>query len=104
MMVGVLMLVMGYVTQIYEPLKSMGKNSAALLSYLANIERAFALLDELSEVEEKINPRSLVRATGKLAFQNVSFRYGQNNRPALVQVSFQAESGMRVGIVGPAGA
>src|SRR6266478_1397132 len=101
---GDLMLMMGYVTQLYEPLKSMGKNSAALQSYLANIERAFALLDELPEVEEKINPRSLVRATGKLAFQNVSFRYGQNNRPALGQVSFHVDSGTRVGIVGPTGA
>src|SRR2546430_8028309 len=43
---GDLMLMMGYVTQLYEPLKTMGKNSAALQSYLANIERAFALLDE----------------------------------------------------------
>src|SRR3989441_5372835 len=99
---GDLMLMMGYVTQLYEPLKSMGKNSAALQSYLANIERAFALLDELPEVEEKINPRSLVRATGKLAFQNVSFRYGQNNRPALGQVSFQVDSGMKLD-PGPAG-
>src|SRR5437660_6084277 len=96
---GDLMLMMGYVTQLYEPLKSMGKNSAALQSYLANIERAFALLDELPEVKEKINSRSLVRATGKIVFKNVSFRYGQN-RPALEQVSFQVDSGMCVGIVG----
>src|SRR5205814_4361171 len=98
------MLMMGYVTQLYEPLKTMGKNSAALQSYLANIERAFALLDELPEVQEKTNPRSLVRATGKIAFQNVSFSYGQSNRLALSQVSLQWDPGMRVGIVGPTGA
>ena len=101
---GDLMLMMGYVTQLYDPLKTMGKNSAALQSYLAHIERAFALLDELPEVEEKTDPRSLVRATGKIAFQNVSFSYGQSNRPALSQVSFQLDPGMRVGIVGPTGA
>src|SRR6266705_2598323 len=100
---GDLMLMMGYVTLLYEPLKSMGKNSAALQSYMANIERAFALLDELPEVAEKTNPRSLVRATGKLAFRNVSFGYGQN-RAALNQVSFQVYPGTRVGIVGPTGA
>src|SRR5256884_2233051 len=98
------MLMMGYVTQLYEPLKTMGKNSAALQSYLANIERAFALLDELPEVQEKTNPRSLMRATGKIAFQNVSFSYGQSNRLALSQVSLQWDPGMRVGIVGPTGA
>src|SRR6266704_2727641 len=100
---GDLMLMMGYVSLLYEPLKSMGKNSAALQSYMANIERAFALLDELPEVAEKTNPRSLVRATEKLAFQHVSFTYGQN-RPALEQVSFEVDSGMSVGIVGTTGA
>jgi ATP-binding cassette subfamily B protein len=100
---GDLMLMMGYVTQLYEPLKTMGKNSAALQSYLANIERAFALLDELPEVEETVNPRSLVRATGRIVFKNVSFMYGQN-RPALEQVSFEVDSGMCVGIVGTTGA
>jgi len=100
---GDLMLMMGYVSLLYEPLKSMGKNSAALQSYMANIERAFALLDELPEVAEKTNPRSLVRAMGKIAFRNVSFRYGQN-RAALNQVSFQVYPGTRVGIVGPTGA
>src|SRR5437588_2428529 len=100
---GDLMLMMGYVTQLYEPLKTMGKNSAALQSYLANIERAFALLDELPEVEEKAHPRPLARGTGRIVFENVSFTYGQN-RPALEQVSFEVESGMCVGIVGTTGA
>ena len=100
---GDLMLMMGYVTQLYEPLKTMGKNSAALQSYLANIERAFALLDELPEVEEKANPRSLVHATGRIAFKSVSFTYGPH-RPALEQVSFEVDPGMCVGIVGTTGA
>src|SRR5256885_3661206 len=47
-----------------------------------------SLLDELPEVEEKANPRSLVHATGRIAFKSVSFTYGQH-RPALEQVSFE---------------
>jgi ATP-binding cassette subfamily B protein len=101
---GDLMLITGYVTQLYDPLKTMGKNSAALQSYLANMERAFALLDELPEVAEKANPRPLLRATGKIAFQDVSFVYGPNSVPALEHVSFRVNSGMRVGIVGETGA
>ena len=94
---------MGYVAQLYEPLKTMGKKSAALQSQLASVERAFALLDEIPEVEEKPHPYRLDRATGKLAFQNVSFAYRQS-LPALDRVSFHVDSGMRVGIVGPTGA
>ncbi len=100
---GDLFLMMGYVAQLYEPLKTMGKKSAALQSQLASVERAFALLDEIPEVEEKPHPYRLDRATGKLAFQNVSFAYRQS-LPALDRVSFYVDSGMRVGIVGPTGA
>src|SRR5438128_1423150 len=100
---GDLMLMMGYVSLLYEPLKSMGKNSAALQSYMANIQRAFALLDELPEVAEKTNPRSLVRAMGKIAFRTVAFGYGQN-RAALEQVAFEVDAGICVGIVGTTGA
>lgn len=100
---GDLFLMMGYVAQLYEPLKTMGKKSAALQSQLASVERAFALLDEIPEVEEKPHPCRLHRAKGRLAFQNVSFAYRQS-RPALDRVSFEVHSGMRVGIVGPTGA
>ena len=100
---GDLMLMMGYVTQLYEPLKTMGKNSAALQSYLANIERAFALFDEMPEVEEKTNPRPLTSASGKIVFRGVSFAYGPN-RAALDQISFRVDPGTRVGIVGSTGA
>jgi ATP-binding cassette subfamily B protein len=100
---GELLLMMGYVAQLYEPLKTMGKKSASLQSQLAGVERAFALLDQVPEVEEKINPRPLVRASGKIAFENVSFFYA-TERPALDRVSFQVEPGMCAGIVGPTGA
>lgn len=100
---GELLLMIGYVAQLYEPLKTMGKKSASLQSQLAGVERAFALLDEVPEVEEKPNSRPLVRARGKIAFENVSFFYG-TERPALDRVSFQVEPGMCAGIVGPTGA
>lgn len=100
---GDLILIMGYVAQLYDPLKTLGKNSAALQTQLASIERAFALLDETPEVEERSNARRLDRAAGDLAFENVSFSYGVG-RPALQGVSFRVEPGMRVGIVGHTGA
>jgi ATP-binding cassette subfamily B protein len=100
---GELLLMMGYVAQLYEPLKTMGKKSASLQSQLAGVERAFALLDEVPEVEEKINSRPLARARGKIAFENVSFFYAAE-RPALDRVCFEVEPGVCAGIVGPTGA
>lgn len=100
---GELLLMMGYVAQLYEPLKTMGRKSAALQSQLASVERSFALLDEISEVEEKPNAQALPCAIGKIAFDDVSFTY-PGHRPALVRFSFKVEPGTCVGIVGPTGA
>ncbi|HXI39408.1 MAG TPA: ABC transporter ATP-binding protein [Bryobacteraceae bacterium] len=100
---GELLLMMGYLAQLYEPLKTMAKKSAALQSHLASVERAFALLDEIPEVEESANPRPLSRAAGRIAFLNVSFAYVPD-RPALDRVSFELSPGMCAGIVGPTGA
>ena len=100
---GTLLLVMGYLTQLFEPLKTMAKKSASLQSHLASAERAFALLDETPEVIEKPNSRHLARASGAIAFQNVYFAYG-SGRPVLHKISFQVPPGTRVGIAGETGA
>ncbi len=100
---GTLLLLMGYLTQLYDPLKTMARKSATLQSHLAGAERAFALLDEAPEVVEKPNPRPLARASGAVAFRDVSFNYGPD-RPVLHGVSFQIAPGTRAGIAGETGA
>ena len=100
---GDLLLLMGYLTQLYEPLKTMAKKSATLQSQLASAERAFALLDEAPEVVERPHPRPLVRAAGEIVFQNVSFGYGPD-RPVLDGISFQLEPATRAGVAGETGA
>src|SRR5207245_606267 len=71
--------------------------------HLASAERAFALLDETPEVVEKANPRPLARASGTVAFRDVSFNYGPD-RPVLHALSFQVDPGTRAGIAGETGA
>jgi len=100
---GELLLVMGYLAQLYEPLKTLGKKSATLQGHLASVERAFFLLDQTPDLVEKPNGRSILRATGGIICQNVSFAYTPE-RHALHHVSFEIEPGMRVGIAGPTGA
>src|SRR5437867_2686086 len=100
---GGLLLLMGYLTQLYEPLKTMAKKSATLQSQLASAERSFALLDEAQEVVERPHPRPLVRAAGEIVFQNVSFGYGPD-RPVLDGISFQLEPATRAGVAGETGA
>jgi ATP-binding cassette subfamily B protein len=100
---GDLLLVMGYIGQLYEPLRSMSKKLADLQSGLASAERAFALLDEQPDVAERSGARSLARAHGAIAFDDVSFAY-EHGRPVLVGVNLDIPAGARVGIQGKTGA
>ena len=100
---GNLLLVMGYLAQLYEPMKTLGKKSATLQGHLASVERAFFLLDQTPDLVEKPNARPIHRSTGGIVCQNVSFDY-TSERHALQHVSFEVEPGMRVGIAGPTGA
>lgn len=100
---GKLLLLMGYLTQLYEPLKTMGKKSATWQKSMAGAERAFALLDEDPEVPEKPSPRSLARASGTFEFRDVSFAYA-SDREILHKISFQIAPATRVGIAGQTGA
>src|SRR3989441_948848 len=100
---GELLMVMGYLNQLYQPLKTISQKAATLQLHLASAERAFALLDEPSDVGERPEAQPLARARGAVAFRNVSFAYGPE-RPVLHEISFDIEPGTRLGIVGASGA
>jgi ATP-binding cassette subfamily B protein len=99
---GELLLVMGYLSQLYVPLKNMSKKMASMQNYLASAERAFALLDESPDVVEKPDAFRISRARGAMSFRDVSFGY-QENHPVLRHLSFDIEPGTCVGISGVTG-
>ncbi len=100
--IGQLLMVMSYLSQIYEPLKTISKKLTDLQSGLASLERGFLLLDELPEVAEKPHAAHLAKAAGAISFRNVDFAY-EDGHPVLNQVSYDVQPGMRVGIQGPTG-
>src|SRR5438093_1639029 len=100
---GQLLIVMGYVGQLYEPLKTIGRKASALQSYLASAERAFALLDERPAGPARPHARPLARAAGAVAFRQVCFAY-DGEHPVLRDVTFEVEASTRVAIVGATGA
>jgi len=100
---GQLLMVLGYLGQLYEPLKTMSRKATGLQGYLASAERAFALLDEQPDVPERPHARPVTRATGAVEFRGVSFAYGPDG-PVLQDVSFAIAPGTRLGVVGATGA
>ena len=100
---GELLMVLAYLTQLYNPLRTISRQVANLQSSLASAERAFQLLDEVPDVTDKASARSLKRAAGELRFSGVTFAYG-DNPPVLDDVSFCISPGTRLGIEGRTGA
>jgi ATP-binding cassette subfamily B protein len=100
---GGLLLVMGYVAKLYDPMKTISRKVATLQGYLVSVERAFAVLDERPDVDERPDARPIARARGVIAFENVSFSYAPD-RPVLHDVSFTIAAGTSVGIEGATGA
>lgn len=100
---GDLLLVIAYLSQLYAPLRTVGKKMATMQSHLAGAERAFALLDQSADVIERPHARPLPRASGAIAFDAVSFAY-DDAEPVLQNISFAVVPGASVGIVGTTGA
>jgi ATP-binding cassette subfamily B protein len=104
MTLGELLLVTGYLSQLYEPLKTVSKKAASIQNALASAERAFGLLEEAPDVQEPRPGRAIERAVGTVEFVSVSFAYASERRYALEDVSFCIEPGIRFGIAGATGA
>jgi ATP-binding cassette, subfamily B, bacterial len=100
---GSLLLVMAYLGQLYEPLRTIGRKVASLQNHLASVERAFFLLDQLPEVVERPDARPLSRALGAVNYRDVSFGY-RDDHAILHDIRFEVPAGTRVGIAGQTGA
>ena len=99
---GQLLLVMAYLAQLYHPLQTLGQQVTKLQGGLTSAERAYALLDEASDVIERPDARALDRARGTVEFDKVSFSYN-GTTPVLKNISFRVPAGARVGIKGHTG-
>ncbi|WP_051114114.1 ABC transporter ATP-binding protein [Actinopolymorpha alba] len=92
-----------YSRQFSQPITQVASMANLLQSGVASAERVFDLLDA---EEQEPNPRSPLRperVTGRVAFENVSFRYDPD-RPLIDDLSLSVEPGHTVAIVGPTGA
>jgi len=102
---GQLLMVLAYLGQLYDPLKTISRKAAGIQSYLASAERVFALLDEPCDVPERAAARPLTRARGAVTFREVSFAYdGERGGAVLRDVSFDLPAGACVAVAGATGA
>ena len=99
---GNLLIVNYYVTQLYSPIKTIGEKVVSMEKDLAGMERFFAIVDRQDDVPERPDALPLARATGRIAFSDVSFEY-EKGHPVLKGVSFEIQPGTCLGVVGRTG-
>ncbi len=84
-----------------KPIKKLSEINAVLQRGLAAAEDVFAQLDEPLEIDQ--GTREVERVQGRVEFRDVSFVYERGGSRSLDSVSFAAEPGMTVALVGRSG-
>ena len=91
-----------YSRQFTHPLTQAASTANVLQSGMASAERVFELLDA-PEQEPEGDTHLVGDVQGRVVFDNVSFSYA-NDRKLIENLSFVAEPGSTIAIVGPTGA
>ena len=91
-----------YSRQFTQPLTQAASMANVLQSGVASAERVFELLDA-EEQSADVGSIDLSPTIGRVEFDKVTFSYDPN-RPLITDLSFVAEPGTTVAIVGPTGA
>ena len=92
-----------YSRQFTFPIIQAASIANVLQSAVASAERVFELLDEPEEVTDPATPASLGEVRGRVAFEDVAFRY-EPDKPLIDGMNLVVEPGHTVAIVGPTGA
>ncbi len=100
---GELLLVMGYLSQLYAPIRTLSGKTVSMQSHFASAERVFSLMDEAPDVFERPDAVPLQRCVGNIRFENVTFGYEEDNA-VIRDATFEIPAGAKVGVTGQTGA
>jgi ATP-binding cassette subfamily B protein len=120
--VGTLVAMAQYLTRLYGPLTSLSNVQVDIMTALVSFDRVFEVLDLPPMIDDKPDAVPVERGHAQVAFEHVDFRYPRpeevslasleavavlertGGQQVLFDVSFVAEPGQLVALVGPSGA
>lgn len=100
--IGVLLIFLGYLGQLYDPLNKLSGSNASLQAGIAGVERIFEVLDRDPVIHDAPNAIHLPPAPRTLRFEHVSFEY-RPGEPVLRDISAEIPPGQMVAFVGSSG-
>jgi len=99
---GVLVAFLAYITRFFQPIRTLTQFYNQLQAATAAAEKVFELLDEPVTINEAPEPITVGHVRGEVEFRDVVFSYGRE--PVLEDVSFHADPGEMIAMVGHTGA
>jgi subfamily B ATP-binding cassette protein MsbA len=87
---------------LYNPIKRIGNNYAAVQSSLLAMERVFDILDQVPAIKDKANSKKLKGVSESIEFKDISFEY-KPGKLILKNVNLKAEIGKITALVGNSG-
>jgi ATP-binding cassette subfamily B protein len=100
---GLIVTFLAYVQRFNQPIQQIAVLWTNIQNAIAGGERIFTILDEEPAVIDKPAAKEMPEIQGKVEFIEVSHEY-EKGVPVLDRVSFSAEPGQTIAIVGPTGA
>lgn len=100
--IGTMVAFLLYVQRFFEPIRTLTMHYAALQRAVASGHRIFELLDIPLDIADKPDAKPIGEVHGRVEFKNVTFGY-RPERPILRNISFVAEPGQTIALVGPTG-
>ena len=86
---------------VYTPLKRLIASYNELQRCIGAAERVIEIIDEKPEIVDSPDAISLTKATGRIEFKNVSFKF--SDEYILRNINLSAEKGRIIALVGPSG-
>lgn len=104
--IGELVAVNLYLGPLYLPLERFSELNVILSNSLAALDRVFEVMDETPDILDAKGAKELNDCKGQVQFEHVDFSYSQDeDSPVAVleDISFSAEPGQKIALVGPSG-
>ena len=101
---GELMIFIAFLTQLFGPIRGLTRLAGSAARATASAERVAEVFDTRPAVADGPITYDLPRADGRVEFDHVSFSYPGAGTPSLHDVTFTADPGQLVALVGPSGA
>ncbi|WP_121664484.1 ABC transporter ATP-binding protein [Metabacillus litoralis] len=101
--IGTMVAFIAYIEQLYNPLRRLINSSTTLTQAFASMDRVFEFIDVPYEVVDKPNAKKADGVKGEIEFQNISFRYQEDEALIIEGLSLKVKKGETLALVGMSG-